>query len=140
MITNFTLFWCFNFSKCLGRNPNMFSRPSFQTSIRLTVIRRIAPSALIFIIHSRHKLEGKRSLNWKTLASFLWLLKTTWSLQKFKMPLKDFLNLVFVCKEISPRYGSDIIKVFFPTVVTWGHFMTNLLIMSIMSINNVNNK
>ena len=33
------------------------------------------------------------------------------------MPLKDFLNLVLVCKEISPRYGNDRIKAFFSTVV-----------------------
>ena len=39
-----------------------------------------------------------------------------------------FLNLVVVCKEIYPRYGSDRIKVFFSTVVTCGRFMTNLLI------------
>ena len=72
--------------------------------------------------------KGKWSLNQKKLKNFLWLLKTIWSLQQFKMPLKDFLNLVVVCKETSPRYGSDRTKVFFSTVVTWGCFMTNLLI------------
>ena len=44
------------------------------------------------------------------------------------MPLKDLLNLVLVYKEISPRYASDRIKVFFSTAVTCGRFMTNLLI------------
>ena len=75
-------------------------------------------------------LNAKVSDLWirKQQASFLWLLKTIWSLQQFKMPLKDFLNLVLVCKEISPRYGSDRVKVFFSTVVTWGRIMTNLLI------------
>ena len=34
--------------------PNMFSRPNFQMSIRLTVIGRIAPSTRIFINNSRY--------------------------------------------------------------------------------------
>ena len=55
-------------------------------------------------------------------------MKTIWSLQQFKMPLNDYRNLVLVCKETSPRYGNDRIKVFFSTVVTWGSFMTKLLI------------
>ena len=96
--------------------------------IHLTVIERIGPSTRIFINHSRPKSKGKRYLNWKILRSFLWLSKTIWNFQPFRMPLKDFLNLVLACKEISPSYGSDRIKVFFSTVVTWGHFMTNLLI------------
>ena len=84
------------------------------------------------------KSKGKQSLNRKRLASFLWLLETILSLTQFKMSLKDFLNLVLVCKEISPRYGSDRIKVFFSTVVTWGRFMCNLLIIFLkhLSINN----
>ena len=41
-------------------------------------------------------------------------------LATIKMPLKDFLNLVFVCKETSPRYGSDRIEIFFLTVLPEG--------------------
>ena len=72
--------------------------------------------------------KDKRSLNLKKFASFLRLLKGIWSLQQFKMLLKGFLNLVLLCNEMSPRYGSDRIKDFCSTVVTWGRFMTNLLI------------
>ena len=51
------------------------------------------------------KSKSEWFLNWKT-ASVLWLLKAIWSLQQFKIPLQDFLNLVVVCKEMSPRYGN----------------------------------
>ena len=43
------------------------------------------------------------------------------------MSLKDFVNLVLVFQEISPRYGSDRIKVLLSTVVICGRFMINLL-------------
>ena len=110
MVTNGTLFWWLNFTKCQGWYLNMFSRPKFPVS-----------------------------LNLKKLASFLWLLKTIWSLQQLKMPLKDFLNLVLVCKEISPRYGGRI-KVFFSTAVTLGHFMTKLLITILKHLSTINDK
>ena len=55
------------------------------------------------------------------------------------MLLKDFLNLILVCKEISPSYGNDRIKAFFSTVVTCGRFMTNLLI-TILKHLSINNK
>ena len=53
------------------------------------------------------------------------------------MPLKEFLDLVLVCKETSPTYGSDRIKVFFSTIVTCESFMTKLLttILKHLSIN-----
>ena len=121
MVTNRTLFWWLKFSKCQGWYPNMFSRLHFQ----VYPSHRNRKNCTLYL---DTKSKGKQSLNRKTLVSFLWLLKTIWSLQQFKMPLKDFLNLVLVCKETSPRYGSDKIKVFFSTVVTWGCFMTNLLI------------
>ena len=124
MVTNCTLFWWLNFSKCQEWYLNMFSRPNFQVSICLTVIGRISPSTCIFI---------------NNISEFPLTLKTIWSLQQFKMPLKGFLNLVLVCKEISPRCGSDRIKVFFSTVVTWGRFMTNLLI-SILKHMSINDK
>ena len=72
------------------------------------------------------KSKGKESLKWKTFESFLWLLKTFWSLQEFSKPLRYFVNLVLVYNEISPTYGNDKNKVFFPTAVNWGRFMNNL--------------
>ena len=122
MVTNRTLFWWLKFSKCQGWYPNMFSRLHFQ----VYPSHRNRKNCTLYL---DTKSKGKRSLNRKTLVSFLWLLKTIWSLQQFKMPLKDFLNLALVCKETSPYgSGSDRTKVFFSTVVTWGRFMTNLLI------------
>ena len=67
-------------------------------------------------------------MNWKTLASFLWLLETNWKLQQFKTYSKDFHNSVIFCREISPKYGNGRIKVCFSTGVIWGRFMTSLLI------------
>ena len=103
---NCTLFWWFNFSKYQGwyPNANVFSRSNIQLSTRLTILRKNVSSTCIFTYHSK----GKRSLNEKTLASYNWHLKTIWNSQQFKIPLKDVLNLVFVCKEISPRYGNNI--------------------------------
>ena len=43
----------------------------------------------------------------KTLVSFIWLLIAIWDLKKIKIPLKDFLNLVLVCKEIFLTYGHN---------------------------------
>ena len=40
------------------------------------------------------KSEGKQSLKRKTFESFLWILKTIWSLQEFNKPLRDLINLV----------------------------------------------
>ena len=72
------------------------------------------------------KSEGKRSLKRKTFESFLWLLKTIWSLQEFSKSLRDFLNLVLVHKEISPRYGNDKNKVFFSTIINCERLINNL--------------
>ena len=55
------------------------------------------------------------------------------------MPLKYLLNLVVVCKETSPRYGSDRTKVFFSTVVPVGRFITNFII-TILKHLSINNK
>ena len=52
--------------------------------------------------------------NW--LDNLLWLLKTIWTLQQFKMFLNDFLSLVLNCKEISPKKGSGKISKRFSTV------------------------
>ena len=67
-----------------------------------------------------------RSFKWKTFESFLWLLKAIWSVQKSSKPLRDFLNLVLVFKEISPRYGNDKNKVFFLTFINWGRLIKSL--------------
>ena len=66
------------------------------------------------------KSKGKQSLKRKTAESFLWLL------QQLSIPLRDFFNLVFVCKEISPRYGNDKNKVLFSNAVSSERFMNNL--------------
>ena len=131
MLTNCTVFWWLHFFKCWEWYLNMFTRPNFQVSIPLSVIGIIVLYTRIFINHFRYipfKSKGKKSLNQKILVSLLWFLKPLWSLQQFKMILKNVLNLVIVCKKISPRYGSDKIKVSFLIVVTWGRFITNLLI------------
>ena len=96
----------------------MFPRPNFQVSLRFIVIGRIASSTHILQTTPDSKSKGKQSLNRKTLASFLSLLKIIWSLEQSKMFLEDFLNSVLVYKETSPRYGSDRTKVFFSTVIT----------------------
>ena len=46
------------------------------------------------------KSKGKPSKKLDIFESFLWFLKTIWSLQEFINPLRDFLNLVFDCKQI----------------------------------------
>ena len=61
----------------------------------------------------------------KRFESFLWLLKLIWNLQEFSKLLRDFLHLVLVCKEISPRYGNDKNKAFFSTVINWGRLINN---------------
>ena len=62
----------------------------------------------------------------KTFESFLWHLKTIWSLQEFSKPLRDFLNFALVCKGILPRYRNDKNMVFFSIFVNWSRFMNNL--------------
>ena len=97
--------------------------------IRLSIIGRISPTSCIFIYSyttPHTKLERKRPLKWKTFENFLWLLKTIWSLQEFSKPFRYFLDLVLVCKEISPWYGNDKNKVFFSTVINWGCLINNL--------------
>ena len=95
-----------SYSKCQGWYPNMFSKPNFQVSIRLTLIGKLHVPQVYLYTTPHTKLKGKRSLNRKTSASFLWLLKTIWSLEQFKMPFKDFHHLA-VFKEMSPRYGNN---------------------------------
>ena len=126
MVANYALLWWFSFLKCQRWYPNMFSRPNFWVSICLPIIGRIAPIARIYYTSLDTKSEGERSLKRKTFDSFLWLLKAVWSLQEFSKPLREFLKLLLVCKEISPRYGNDKNKVFFSTVINWGRLINNL--------------
>ena len=52
--------------------------------------------------------------------------KNNLNLQEIIKTSKDFFNLVFVCEEISPRYGNDKNKVFFSPVVNWERLMNKL--------------
>ena len=56
------------------------------------------------------------------------VLNSIWSLQNVSIPIRDFLYLVIVGQEISPRYGNDKKKVFWLTVVNWGCLMSNLFL------------
>ena len=113
MVTNYTLLWQFSFLKCR------------KTRTKLSKSFKSLPHIYLYTT-PKTKLKGKQSLKWKTFKSCLWLLKAIWSLQEFSKLLKDFLNFVLVCKEISPRYGNDKNKVFFSTALAWGRLMNNL--------------
>ena len=64
---------------------------------------------------------GIRSLKWKAFANLFWLLNTIYNLQQLIiiMTLRDFLNLVLVCNDNRPRYGSTKNKVFLGIVITF---------------------
>ena len=62
----------------------------------------------------KSKRSGSLKRNW--FDNLLWLSKTIWTLQQFKMFLNDFLSLVLNSKEISPKKGSGKISKCFSTV------------------------
>ena len=62
---------------------------------------------------------GIRSLKRKAFANLFWLLNTIYNLQQLIMTLTDFLNLVLVCNDNRPRYGSTKNKVFLGIVITF---------------------
>ena len=106
------------------RYPNMFSRPNIRLFVSPHYVELHLPRVYLYTTPDS-KSEGKRSLKGKTFESFLWLLKRISSWQEFSKPLRDFLNLILVCKKISPRYGNDKNKVFFPTVFNCGRLINN---------------
>ena len=93
----------------------MFSKPNNLTFKYLSVSPKYVelhlPHVYFYILlHTLNRKVSKQSLNGKTFESFLSLLKT-WSLQEFCKPLRDFLNFILVCKEISPktRFSSQLL-------------------------------
>ena len=91
---------------------NIFTNSNIQVSHTFTIIGLIAESTLKLIHYTRSKIFGNLILEMKVLPNLVLFLNTICNLQQLRMFFNDFFNLVLVCKDTEPRYGSTVMELF----------------------------